>query len=324
VSGIITSPSGIAPHAKIVALKMCNSCGYCNESDSIAAIDWILSNKEKYPIKIINMSFGEGRYSSYCNNEEGIEHVRYEITKAAIDRGITLFAASGNNGYTDGIAIPACLSTVISVGSVYDANIGNVSNCTENTGTGCDTTCIKTCPDSSTEDKVVCNSNVSSSLNLLAPGKKITSSCVGGATCEKSGTSMASPHAAALAALMLQKNPALSPAQIKNLMVNNGKWITDTRVNLPFKRIDAVATLNAITLSASPSPYNFGAVEAGDYSALQTFTVSNKNSTAMTIGTVALYPLNEFEYSARGIESDLVWQHRRHDVARNRPNHLLQ
>ena len=55
----------------------------------------------------------------------------------AVAAGITIFASSGNNGYCDAIAWPACISYVNSVGAVYDANMGTYGFCVD--GTSCAT-----------------------------------------------------------------------------------------------------------------------------------------------------------------------------------------
>ena len=105
-------------------------------------------------------------------------------------------------------------------------------------------------------DKIVCFSNVSSELDLLAPGAQIVSSYYGGFFAPMGGTSMASPHAAALASLMLQKNPFLAPDDIENILKSSGTPIYDARIGITFPRVEAVGALNS-----TPEPgYTFGLI----------------------------------------------------------------
>lgn len=232
VSGIITSGNttynGIAPDAKVVALKVLDDNGEGWFSDTITAVDWIVSNKDIYSIDVVNMSLGTSNlYSGICDSNYSAAADAADAAKAA---GIVIFASSGNDQASNGMNLPACLTSVISVGSVYDANAGPYwGSCFEQTS----------------KDKISCFSNVSSELDLLAPGSKIDSSHPGGGIINASGTSMASPHAAATAALMLQKNPFLTPDDIGNILVNSGEFIYDARIDMAFPRIDSLEALYA-------------------------------------------------------------------------------
>ncbi|KPK24587.1 MAG: hypothetical protein AMJ61_13550 [Desulfobacterales bacterium SG8_35_2] len=234
VSGIITSGhatyKGIAPETKIVALKVLDNTGSGWSSDTMAAIDWIVSNKDMYGISVVNMSLGsQAGFPGICDSLYSAYATTADAAKAA---GIVLFASSGNEANDNGMGVPACLSSVISVGAVYDANLGGL-----NWGV---------CQDiPAGADKIGCFSNVSSELDLLAPGALIDSSNMGGGIITYGGTSMASPHAAALAALMLQKNPFLAPDDIENILKNSGTPIYDARIGMTFPRVEASGTLNS-------------------------------------------------------------------------------
>ncbi|MEA3255349.1 MAG: S8 family serine peptidase, partial [Candidatus Altiarchaeota archaeon] len=242
VSGIITSSNtiykGVAPDADIVAIKVLDDAGNGRVSDEIAAIDWVTSNNDTYGIKIINLSLGSGAFSGTCDS---INTAEAAVAEAAKSAGITLFSASGNEAYNSQMSSPACISSVISVGMVYDANVGDIIWGDP-----------EVCSDYMTwADKIACVSNVSSVMDLLAPGAMITSSYIGGGNNSLGGTSQASPHAAAVAALLLQKNSALSPDDIANILKNTGMSIFDSRIGLSFPRIDALSALNAI-IATSP------------------------------------------------------------------------
>jgi subtilisin family serine protease len=241
VSGVITSSrppyEGIAPDAEIVAVKVLDNNGEGVFSDIIAAIDWVITHKDIYGIDIINMSFGGLSLSGTCDRQAP---AGASITAAAKEAGITFFAASGNEGSVSGINLPACLSSVISVGMVYDTyaegaiSWGDPEVCRD---------------DFISEDEIVCASNVSFVLDLLAPGAFITSVGVGGGTETAGGTSLAASHASAVAALMLEKNPDLSPDQILENLKSSGKPIYDARIYQFFPRIDAIEAFSGLEFS---------------------------------------------------------------------------
>ena len=228
VAGIITSDnttySGVAPNAGIVAIKILNDSGSGSMSNIVSGLDWVAENHDAYRIRIVNMSLGsETIFEGACDSESAS---LADAVAAVKNEGIVLFAASGNDGEDSGISIPACLSDVVSVGAVYDSGFSSMSS--------------EACSESNVSaDQVVCFSNVSDELDLLAPGAVIVSSKVGGGTTSMSGTSMSTPHAAGMAALLLEANADLTPDQVLALMVNTGVSIYDDRIDAWFPRIDA-------------------------------------------------------------------------------------
>jgi hypothetical protein len=212
------------------------------------------------------MSLGGGtKYTDYCDyltNAQAINN--------AIASGIFVSVASGNNGWIDGISAPACASGATSVGAVYDANMGRQPPAP-------DVYSNANCFDATTSpNKITCYSNRGSILDLLAPGSLITSSCkdTGGGFCEAGGTSMAAPHVAGLAALMLEKNLDLTPFQIETMINNSGISIYDddnSRNNGPgsgltFPRIDALEAIQAEVPLPQPKvcfiPYSQSSVDS--------------------------------------------------------------
>jgi subtilisin family serine protease len=85
--------------------------------------------------------------------------------------------------------------------------------------------------------------NSSSALDLLAPGISIVSTAPHGGQTPKNGTSHASPHAAAVTALMLQANPNLTAAEIETILKETGVPITDGRNGRITPLIDALAAV---------------------------------------------------------------------------------
>jgi len=224
VAAIIAS---VAPSTKIAALNIFDANGLGLESDVIAAIDWAIENKAKYNIVAINMSLSDGTYNtSPCTNDWS----NNAISKANA-MGISVIASSGNEGYTDGLPSPACSPGAISVGAVYDSNIGSKAFASS-----------PRCVDKSTQaDKVACFSNSSSNLTLLAPGVMIKA-----ASLTYSGTSQAAPHVAGAVAVLSSTYPNESLDQIQARMTNTGKPITDIRNNITIPRLNLLAAATPI------------------------------------------------------------------------------
>ena len=243
VSGIVTSagvvaPVGVAPDAGIRAYKVLNSNGSGRESDIIAALDHIIVNHPS--TDLVNMSLGDGLWhGSTCDTHIPAMTAAIDTLKAG---GTTVVAASGNDGFKGGIGHPACISNVISVGMTYDETFESAS-CSG-----------APCTDSpATVDTVVCCSNSSPWLNLLAPGALITSSTIGGGSATGRGTSFAAPHVVGVAALLLEGDPTLAPFQLEYCLESTGVPITDAANGLTTPRVDALAALSC-TPPPEPTP----------------------------------------------------------------------
>jgi subtilisin family serine protease len=83
-------------------------------------------------------------------------------------------------------------------------------------------------------------------LDMLAPGSVILSTALGGGQVNESGTSMATPHVAAVAALMLQAYPNLTPAEIEATLKATGAPIKDNRNGRVTPRVDALSAVTRV------------------------------------------------------------------------------
>ena len=238
VAGIVASNDsvyrGVAPDAKIVAIKALNAAGSGSVGDIAFGIDWCITNATQYNITVISMSIGtDSVYSSYCDST--YTAFSSEIN-AAVAAGISVVVASGNEANITGISSPACIQNSTAVGATYDADVGGIG--------------YTPCSDPTTSaDQITCFTNRNSLLDLLAPGALITSTNISNnAFVDEAGTSMAAPMVAGAFALIHQYSriagASATPAQIETVMKASGKNITDTGfTNLTFQRINIFAAI---------------------------------------------------------------------------------
>ena len=275
---------GVAYNAKLYALKIVQGCsGSAYTADMIDAWDWCVDHQyddPNNPIMVISTSFGGYYYKGSCDSADS------SMTQAAanaVAAGITIFAFSGNDGYCDGTAWPACISYVNSVGAVYDANIGSVGYCIDQDS------CIGyyalgcrlygdpwACDDPSTyADLVTCYSNSANFLDLLAPSNNCYTTDISGSGGYSSGdyvstfggTSAACPYAAGAAACLQSAAKAingsfLSPTEVRSILTSTGDPITDPKNSITKPRInleEAVNSLTGCTYSIDPTSADFSA-----------------------------------------------------------------
>lgn len=212
---------GVAPEARIAALDVFRPDGLAYSSDVVRAIDWVVANKAAYDIAAINLSMGSGRYYAPVQPTDSWG----TAIQRAVDAGIAVVASSGNGTWSDSLSLPAAYTNVISVGAVYDSNLGQRA--------------WSSCTDTSTRaDLVTCFSNSASFLDLLAPGAVINA---GGVT--MSGTSQASPHAAGAAAILRAAFPSDTAAHLA-VRLRQGPSVTDPRSGVVRPRLDLVDALD--------------------------------------------------------------------------------
>jgi subtilisin family serine protease len=236
VTGIVTAdgrvaPRGIAPDADVVAIKVLDASGAGTTTSILSGLDYVLKSRPE--VKVVNVSLGSATlFSGTCDAAASFAASLAQAIGALKARGTSTFAATLNNGSASQIGVPACIANAVAVGAVYSVSDGTVSfGCTDAT---------------TRRDEVPCFSNSSSKVELLAPGAPITSAGRGGSASTYLGTSQASPHAAAAAALLLSANPALSPDAIKDALRATGRPITDAKNGIAIPRIDVKAALDSL------------------------------------------------------------------------------
>lgn len=110
---------GIAPKAKLVNLRVLNSQGLGTVSSVLAGLDWVMTNRSIYNIRVVNMSLGMAAVNSYQTDPLCM------AARRLVDAGVVVVAAAGNNGKNSlgnkvygHIHSPGSEPSVITVGAV--------------------------------------------------------------------------------------------------------------------------------------------------------------------------------------------------------------
>jgi subtilisin family serine protease len=230
-AGIIAGRSGgIAPAANIWAIKVGDEQGIA-DSAALAALAALYGSRSQFGgLHVINMSFGGGGpFNADCDNATPYDSIFDSLSAA----GIAVFVSSGNDGFGAGVSEPSCHSKVISVGAVYDANLGQAvfSNCTDS---------------STAADQIPCYSNSGIPLDILAPSHCARTPEPGGGYNDCfGGTSAAAPYAAGVAAQILSLRPATTPAALRTALMTTGRPRTDVN-GITRNSIDALAAYQSL------------------------------------------------------------------------------
>ncbi|MGQ0795412.1 MAG: S8 family serine peptidase [Nitrosopumilaceae archaeon] len=187
---------GVAPGARLWAVKTLDSAGSGYLSWIISGIDYVTAHASE--IEVANMSLGfQGSTSA---GDTAINN--------SVAAGVTYVVAAGNSAMDASNFWPAKNPNVITVSAIADAD-GRCGGLGFNTSYGAD-------------DTRASFSNYGSTVDIAAPGVQIWSTYLNGGYNTLSGTSMASPHVAGAAALYKSNNPSALPAAVKTALINSG------------------------------------------------------------------------------------------------------
>lgn len=201
---------GVAPDAKVTSLKVGSYDGAVDVSQVVAAIDWVVAHRNddpRNPIRVLNLSYGT----------EGVQDYRVDPLTHAVENawraGIVVVVSAGNDGDSGKLNNPAHDPHIIAVGAADTK--------------GTVTTVDDTVPEFSSRG------DASRRVDLVAPGRSIVSlrdpgsfidtlypgARVGDRFFKGSGSSQAAAVVSGAVALLLEQRPALTPNQVKSLLV---------------------------------------------------------------------------------------------------------
>lgn len=196
-AGKAETGNGVAPDASILAVKVLNDYGYGTDSSVIAGIEYAIDPDDDPSTNdgadVINMSLG---------GPGGANRPISQAAEAAVRAGVVVVAAAGNGYDYMTVGAPAVARSVIAVANVDQNDTVNYSS-SRGPVEGADY--LKP--------------------EISAPGTDIEAAKTGGGLQKLTGTSMASPHVAGAAALLLQAAPELTPAEVKQRLLQSADLI---------------------------------------------------------------------------------------------------
>ena len=216
VAGTVAGATyGVAKSANIKAVRVLGCDGSGSSSNVIAGIDWVTANHVKPAVA--NMSLGAA--ASVTTIDDAVNN--------SVAAGVTYAVAAGNNNGDACDTTPARAVNAITVGATTNA------------------------------DARASFSNYGSCVDIFAPGVGVTSAWYtsDSATNTISGTSMASPHVAGVAALYLQNNRTASPAAVTNAILSaaSANKLSDINVGSPNLLLYSLIS-GGVTPTPTPTP----------------------------------------------------------------------
>ena len=208
-------PTGAAPEARVLSVKVAGADGATDVSTVLAAIQWVVSFRDRYDVGVLNLSLSTDSTQSWRDDP-----LNYAVERAW-DAGIVVVVAASNNGPGPGtIAKPGDDPWVVTVGAIDDRGTP---------GPGDDRS-----PDFSSRGPAA---EAVAKPDVVAPGARVLSLRAPGSTIDRSfppddpdspyrsgsGTSMAAAVVSGVAALSLQARPGATPDEIKHALAAAGR-----------------------------------------------------------------------------------------------------
>lgn len=264
-SGVASSGqyAGVAPGARLIAGKVCDKNGNCDDSNVIAGMQWAAAQGAK----VVNLSLG----SSFS---DGTDPVSAAVNQLTASTGTLFVCAAGNEGESFAISSPAAADAALAVGSV-----GRQDQISDFDSFGPRKGDYAVKPD------------------LVAPGENIVAARAAGTSLGTpvgtqyttlSGTSMATPHVSGTATLLAQLHPDWHADRLKAALMGATDPLPDTNVSVFWQgagRVDAdLAT--AATVYPSVGSLSFGLQSfpyTGDPASTRTVSYTNDGGTDVTL-----------------------------------------
>lgn len=238
---------GIAPKVNLVNVKVTNDYGMATESDVVAGLDWINTNRETYNIRVVNLSLNGSVQQSYHTSP----------LAAAVEilwfNGIVVVVSAGNNG-TANLYPPANDPFVITVGAVDDQGTATLNDDHVSTFSAYGTTV----EGFAKPDLVAPGRNI---ISLTTKRKSILATAHQphavyhdhGNFFRMSGTSVAAPMVSGAVALLLQDEPQLTPDQVKYRLkaTANRTWPGYDAIKTGAGYLDIVAAVQGTTTASA-------------------------------------------------------------------------
>jgi subtilisin-like proprotein convertase family protein len=261
---------GVAKNVELVPVRVLDCDGRGSAGTVMAGIDWITADHAAGAPAVANMSLNGRRYGPQ----------EQAITRSIAD-GVSYVVSAGNDDGADACAnTPAAVPGAITVGA--------------------------TGPD----DTRAAFSNIGACVDLFAPGVDIASAAIGGDTATRtgSGTSMAAPHVAGAAALILADHPDWTPAQVTAELLADATpgAVADAGAGSPDRLLYVDATTPADDFSLTATPATATVTAGATASATVTATVTRGAAQRITLSAGGLPAGATATFEPAAVDSDGV------------------
>ncbi|MDY6805264.1 MAG: DUF4347 domain-containing protein [Cyanobacteriota bacterium] len=318
ISSIVASSdgthTGMAPGANIIHLKVFGDDGSADAAELEQAFQWTIDNAEKYNIASLNMSLSDGVNYTESKQLYGFG----DELEALAKKNIIVSSSSGNkfrsHNSKPGVSYPSADPNSLSIGAVYDSNVGGKAY--DDGGLA----------NSTDEDYITPFSQRHKDLTtVFAPGAVITGADQNGGTTSLQGTSQATAHISGIAVLAQQLaeeklGRRLTPTEFAKLVRDTGVTINDgddeddnvTNTGLDYQRVNMVALADAIDNNAPQYTgthlYTQGVNWTGNPALRNTlkFTFDEDTFTDPDPGDVLTYKAESLQGGSNGAPTPLV------------------
>ncbi len=275
---------GVAPGARLWAVKVLNSRGSGWSSQIIAGIDWVAAHADT--IEVANMSLGGS----------GFSQAEYDAIQGAVNAGVAFAVAAGNEDDDARNYSPGGFNNVLSVSALadFDGMPGGLGS--------------PTCR-ADQDDTLADFSNWGSEVDIAAPGVCIFSTIPleQGEYGTLSGTSMASPHAAGALALLASRDKPTNATDVYNLYAQirasgNYNWTDDSGdgIKEPLLDVSNTSIFNPVLVPGSEG--------GGDTNTPPTVNITSpSNGASFTSGTSINFVGSAMDTGDGDVTSSMVW-----------------
>ena len=249
---------GIAKSATVIPVRVLDCIGSGTTSGVIAGLDWIVGHHTAGTPAVANMSLGGGASAAL---DTAVQNV--------INDGVVMAVAAGNDGLNACNYSPARAVNAITVGST------------------------------TTTDARSTFSNTGTCVDIFAPGSSITSSWIGNTTSIStiSGTSMAAPHVAGVAAVLLGRFPSSTTAEVGAMLRTSAtpNVVASAGTGSPNYLLYLDPVGGPIVAPPPPTP-----VAPSAPTGIAITPTTGSLSVRFTAGAAGTSPINSYKYSVNG------------------------
>ena len=277
---------GVAPGARIWAVKVLSSDGSGSEAAVVAGIDWVAANADT--IEVANMSLGGSGYSQ----------AEYDAIQGAVNKGVAFAVAAGNDNANANNYSPASFDNALTVSALadFDGKPGYLA------APGCR---------ADQDDTLASFSNWGPAVDIAAPGVCILSTypIEQGSYGTISGTSMAAPHAAGALALLASTSSPTNQDGVQALydqVISSGNlnWFDDSGDGIQERLLDVAGFTAALTATGGGG----GGGGGGDTNTAPDVSIdSPTNGTTIVLGDAVDFIASASDAEDGTLDSTIDW-----------------